>query len=395
MNRTFKLVIPIVAAGAMAACGGTSESPERSTASIRVTTARAAVTQMSERLEAGGTVAASESALISSRIMAPIVGVRVSAGDRVRRGDVLVTLDARDVTDYARQARSGMDAAEHGLQQARAERAAAEADQKLAQAWHARISSLHKRNSATAQERDEAEARLASAEARLAGSEAAINAAQANLAAAKAASGAATTTESFTVIRAPFDALVTERLIDPGNLASPGTPLVRLDSIGDRRVEATVDEARVDFINVGDRVEIIIDDNAASPRPPLVGTVSEIARAVDADRRAFRVKVTLPTGEHARSGTFARIRFNGPARQALTIPSTAVRRHGQVTSAFVVSEGIARLRLLQLGPSSGDVTEVLAGLEAGELVVTTPPPQLMDAQPVTADGDAPATGDRQ
>jgi RND family efflux transporter MFP subunit len=395
MTRMLSLAIPVVAMATMAACGGDDpESPQRATAAIQVTTARAAVEQMTERLEAGGTVAAGESALISSRVVAPILEVRVTAGDQVRRGDVLVVLDARDVADHARQARAGADAAEHSLQQARAARAAAEAERKLAHAWHSRIAALHSRNSATAQELDEAEARLAGAEARLASAGAAISAAQANIVAAQAASGAATTTESFTIIRAPFDGLITERLNDPGNLAAPGTPLVRIESLGERRVEGTIDEARVSFISPGDRVEVIVDDNSAVKRSPIVGTVSEIARAMAADQRAFRVKVLLPRGEPLRTGTFARIRFNGPSRQALAIPLNAVQRHGQLTSVFVVEDGLARVRMLQLGTANENTVEVLAGLDAGEVVVTSPPPQLADAHAVTTSGAAPGKGDR-
>jgi hypothetical protein len=106
------------------------------------------------------------------------------------------------------------------------------------------------------------------------------------------------------------------------------------------------------------------------------------------------VKVLLPRGEPLRTGTFARIRFNGPSRQALAIPVNAVRRHGQITSVFVVEDGVARVRMLQLGTANEDTVEVLAGLDAGEVVVTSPPPQLADAHAVTTSGAAPSKGDR-
>ena len=99
-------------------------------------------------------------------------------------------------------------------------------------AWQARIETLHARNSATDQERDEAQARLSAAAARLAGTQAGIEGADAHLASARAAVAVATATEAFTTVRAPFDGLVTERLIDPGNLAAPGTPLIRLSGSG-------------------------------------------------------------------------------------------------------------------------------------------------------------------
>src|SRR4029450_8922443 len=85
-----------------------------------------------ERLEAGGVVAAQESALVSSRIVSTIDAVGVRAGDRVRAGDVLVTLDARDAGEHTRQASAAAIAAEKALAQARAEQKAAAAQQRVA-----------------------------------------------------------------------------------------------------------------------------------------------------------------------------------------------------------------------------------------------------------------------
>jgi RND family efflux transporter MFP subunit len=377
------ITVPLLAAG-LAAChdgGGTGEPAER--AAITVTTAPASMATAAERLEAGGVVAAPNAAIVTSRIVAPILSVRVRAGDRVRKGDVLVTLDGRDVADQARQAGAAAVAAEKALAQARTQQAAAEAEHRLAAAWHARITGLHAKSSATAQERDEAEARLAGAAARVAGAQAGIDQADAQVTAARAAAGAASTTESFTIVRAPFDGLVTERLTDPGNLAAPGTPLLRVDSDGARHVEARVDEARASLIQPGDRADVLLHGGGAGgEETAFEGTVIEVARAIAADQRAFTVKVALPAAERARTGTFARVRFRGAERRALLIPVSAVRRHGQVTSVFVVEHGEARLRLVHTGDEGPAGVAVLAGLDAGEVVVTSPPAQLTDGHPV-------------
>jgi hypothetical protein len=79
------------------------------------------------------------------------------------------------------------------------------------------------------------------------------------------------------------------------------------------------------------------------------GVVTEVARAIDADQRAFSVKAALPPTVTARTGTFARVVFSGASRRLLQVPATAVQRHGQVTSVFVVQAGVARLRLVQVG----------------------------------------------
>jgi RND family efflux transporter MFP subunit len=217
---------------------------------------------------------------------------------------------------------------------------------------------------------------------------------EANGASARAAAGAATTTQSYATLRAPFDGLITERLSDPGNLASPGLPLLRMESGGPRQVVVRVDEARAAYVHARDRVEVAIDETSpqATGDGIVEGLVTEVARAVDADQRALTVKVALPPTVTIRTGTFARVFFPGAYRRLLRVPAAAVRRHGQVTSLFVVQEGVARLRLVQVGATTKTDIEVLAGLDAGESVVTSPPPGLLDGSPVTLSGPVSLTG---
>src|SRR5687768_9090504 len=330
MNRLLRIVALGVVAGSLSACGSGEDQPQAKAGEpIPVTVAPVATIETAERLEAGGVVAARESASISSRIVATIGAIRVRAGDRVRGGDVLITLEARDVTEHTGQTRASAVAAEKILAQARTEQSAAEAEHRLASAWQKRIATLHARNSATDQERDEAEARLSAAAARLAGAQAGIEGADAQLASARAAVGVATATESFTALRAPFDGLVTERLTDPGNLAAPGIPLLRIESDGPRQVVVRVDEARAAYVNTGDRVSVSIDTAAehTADDKGLQGVVAEVARAVGADQRAFTVKVSLPPTVTARTGSFARVVFRGAPRRVLIVPAPAIQRH--------------------------------------------------------------------
>lgn len=381
---TTLIVLGLTAGGGFACSGGGSHAPAEPAADpMTVTVAPAATIATAERLEAGGTIAALETAALSSRIVATIAGVQVKSGDRVRKGDVLVTLDARDTVEHAQQARASAVAAEKALTQMRNEHRAAEAEHQLAAAWHRRITALHGRNSATDHERDEAQARLAAAGARVASAQATVEFADANLSAARSAAGAATASESYATLRAPFDGQIIERLTDPGNLAAPGVPLLRIESGGSRQAVVRVDEARALYVHAGDLVDVEIDD-AGEEQAALQGSVAEVARAIGADQRAFTVKVSLPRSVTARSGTFARVIFRGRPRQAVVVPERAIRRHGQMTSAFVVQDGVARLRLIQAGSSTAAGVEILAGLDAGELVVIAAPPALADGTKVTA-----------
>jgi hypothetical protein len=111
------------------------------------------------------------------------------------------------------------------------------------------------------------------------------------------------------------------------------------------------------------------------------GMVAEIGRAVDADARAFLVKIALPADAGVRSGTFGRAHFSARPRRALSVPSGALVHRGQVTSVFVVEQDVARVRLVNV---SG--TEVLAGLSESDVVIVAAPPTVTDGSRVTAGG---------
>jgi RND family efflux transporter MFP subunit len=336
---------------------------------------------LDETFETGGIVQARTTATVTSRILAPIIEVRVAPGDRVRLGQLLVVLDGRDLDARTRSAKASAVSAQQRATAADAETRAAEASVALARVTHDRIVSLQAKRSATQQELDEATATLRAAEARAAAAAARLQEATAAVTSAQADSEAASTTESFTQITAPFDGVVTEKMIEPGNMASPGTPLLRLEDTRGFRLDVRVDESRVSTLSVGASVAVVIDSGPGDGGPPLQSAISEIARAVDSDARAFLVKIALPMASGLRSGMFGRARFSAGRRRVLVIPPEAVVRHGQVTSAFVVADGVARLRLINV---SG--REVLAGLSNGERVIVEPSPEVIDGRRVSDGG---------
>jgi RND family efflux transporter MFP subunit len=339
--------------------------------------ARVATTDVADAIDSGGVVQARTTATITARILAPVREVRVSPGDRVRKGQTLIVLDGDDLAAGARAARSAALAAEEGAKAAATERQAADAGLALARASHDRIAGLQAKRSATAQELDEATAALQSAEAHLAGASARTLQAASAVESARAASDQAGTTGSFTTIAAPFDGMVTAKMVEPGNMASPGLPLLRLEDTRGFRLEVRVDESRIGQIRNGDSVLVFLGSGTAS----IIGTVVEVSRAVDADARAFLVKIALPNARGLRSGEFGKARFGGTPRRALTIPSSAIVRQGQLTSVFVVDKGIARVRLVSVSES-----EVLAGLTESEVVILSPPAGVTDGRRVSVGG---------
>jgi RND family efflux transporter MFP subunit len=336
--------------------------------------------------EAGGSVRAYVTAAIASRIVAPVTDVKVRAGDRVRAGQPLVVLDARELRESRTRAEAAARSAAQAALSAQADQAAADAGSTLAQASHTRIATLRAKNSATPAELDaavagleEAAARRNAAAARRLQAEGAIEAAQASARAARVA-------ETYAVLTAPFAGIVTERRVDPGNLATPGVPLLTVEDIGRFRLEASIDAGRAALVRIGSQVPVQIDGIGALAGP---ATVAEIHEAVDPGSHAFIVKIDLPATPGLRSGLFGRVTFSAAAQPGIAVPQSAVVRRGQLAMVYVDEGGRARLRMVHTGAPAAGRVAILAGLRTGDRVIVDPPPALPDGASVTAAAAAP------
>jgi len=378
--------VGMVVAGvvSLAACQSPAAKPAgQAAAAVAASLGRVEAVDWPSTYEAGGVVRARQVAVVSSRVVAPVVAVRVNAGDRVTRGQVLVQLDAREVGAQATRASASASGMRLSLEAAQAERRSAESAVVLARATHQRIKGLLDQNSATAQELDQAVATLAGAEARLAGAIARAAEAETGVAAATAGEEVASVNASYAVLTAPFDGLVSNRQVDPGSMAAPGMPLLTIEDTSAYRLEVRVDESRAHLVAPGIAAEVRIDRGNAEDDGWVAARVAEVA-SVDPALHSFIVKLDLPKSAGLRSGIFGRARVMGPAERVTAVPATAVVRRGQLMLAYVVdADGVARLRLLSPGREGNGRIEVLAGLNQGDRVVLAPSDAIADGTPIT------------
>ena len=384
-TRGLKSTLYVISAlGAMLAAGCSASQPSESVESappVTVSLGQAVSVDWPSRVEAGGIVQAGATAQITSRVIAPIQDVHVRAGDRVTAGQPLVTLDAREVTANATRAAAAMNAAIEAARAATSRTVSAEAELRLARATHTRISGLLEQRSATQQELDQAVAVLNAAEARVQMARSESAASDAARDAARAASEGAAVANSYAVLTAPFDGVIAERMADPGSLAAPGSPLVTVESSGPARLEVRLDETRAGWVTRGQPAEIHLDSDAAAWIP---ATVVEVGRA-DPASHAFLVKLALPAGTTARTGSFGRARFAGKPRRTLAVPSASLVRRAGLTFVFTTdTNNQAHLRPVVPGDVEGDRTEILTGISEGDLVVLTPPASLTDGSRIDA-----------
>lgn len=365
-----------LSAALLAGCGHemrqTQAAAEQAPVAVQATAA--ATMEWPATYEALGTVRARTATAISSKVMGYVREVRVQAGDRVREGQLLISVDARDLEAQYRRAEAGRQEAASAQPEVESAVAAAKAQLELAQATFRRIEDLFRKKSVSNQEFDEAGARLKAAQA---GYQIAV-AKSAQLVArqsqAEQERQAAGILRDYAQITAPFSGIVTARTVEPGVLATPGTTLLTIEREGAYRLEAAVEESRLASVRVGQSVAVSLDALDRS----LTARVSEIVPAVDATSRAYLVKIDLPASPQLRSGMFGRALFPVATRQVLALPQAAVQERGQLQSVLVAEEGIARTRLVTTGARANGQVEVLSGLSAGEKVIFPAPPGLGD-----------------
>ena len=283
-----------------------------------------------------GTVRARLRASIEAKVSGRIEKMPVTAGQAVKKGELLAQLEVREV-----QAR---------LAQAKAVREQTARDRQ-------RLEALLQQKAATQQEYD---AVLARSQV----SEASLQEAQSML--------------DYATITAPFGGVITRKLAEVGDLASPGRALLELEDPSSLRLEADVPEALIGRIQSNGKLPV----RAASLTNEILGTVSEVAPIADPNSRTFRVKLELPAGAGLRAGQFGRVVVPVGQSSNLRIPATALVRRGQMEIVFVIAQKQAQMRLVKTGRRLGEEIEILSGLEAGEPIATEGAAALIDGQPV-------------
>lgn len=292
---------------------------------------------------ASGEIASARRTAVSSRVVARIDEIRVTAGSRVAAGDVVVVLDARDL-----DARLG--ASEEALRSAQARLT-------LARTEHERVRALLDRGVASQRQFDQATSELRSAEAAVKELEEEREAAR--------------TARSFAEIRAPVSGRVVDRLAEPGDTAMPGEPLLRIYDPSLLRVEVPVRESLAVRLRVGQTLPVEIPALGAS----MQGVVDEIVPFADPGARTLLVRARLTSyDERVFAGMFARVAIPAGERRMLLVPASAIEQIGQVSYVDVVdADGAVERRVVTTGATdaSGEV-EILSGVRPSEVVWVPP-----------------------
>lgn len=295
-------------------------------------------------ISTSGKIEAVKSANLSTRMMGHVDKIYVGIGDKVSRGQLLLSINNMDLSAKLAQVNAG-------ITEATAAYDNAEKDLK-------RFTALFEEKSATQKELDDITANFRMVEARLEAARQMKNEVNAQF--------------SYADLRAPFNGVVTNRFINPGDMANPGIPLLEVEAPGKYQVLTLVPESEITKIKQGMKVQVGL--NSLGVNVP--GEVVEVSSSSKNTGGQYRVKVAISeTNAPILTGMYATVKFPIKANdqpKAALIPKEAIVYKGQLSGVYTVSESnTALLRWLRLGRSYGDRVEVLSGLSADESFIVS------------------------
>ena len=295
-------------------------------------------------LTASGVVEAVNSTTLSTRMMGFVDKVHVNVGQKVTKGQLLLSINNSDLSAKQAQATAGITEAQAAFDNAEKD--------------YNRFKSLYEDNSATRKELDDMLAHYNMAKARLEGAKSMANEVRSQFA--------------YSDLRAPFNGVVTSRMIEEGDMANPGVPLISVEAPGNYEVMASIPESEISKVKSGTEVNVFVRSLQAEVK----GKVTEVSSSAINTGGQYLVKVKLEeTDKNILSGMYATVRFpieSSSDMSAILIPTSALVHKGELTGIYTVSQSnTAILRWLRLGRTYGDSVEVLSGLSADEKYIVS------------------------
>jgi RND family efflux transporter MFP subunit len=310
-------------------------------------------------IHASGNIEATETAIISTRIMGLITGVKVRPGDRVKKGQLLTTISNGDILAKRAQAQAMVIESEAALSDAKKD--------------YERFSQLYQQQSASAKEFENVTLNY--------------NSIKAKTEAARQMQKEAEAMLSYTHLTAPFSGVITQRNADEGSMANPGMPILVVEQASSYNVNTFVSERDIAKIRTGAIAEIVIKATGKMIR----GTVSEVNPSSQMTGGQYPIKIRIADQDKhdLYAGMYAHvsIAYSSPTsnkEDRLLVPGEALVQRDQLNGLYTISDGkTALLRWVTVGKAYGDQVEILSGLNGNEKFIIRAEGKLYNGAPVS------------
>ena len=358
MNNIYHKAATILLAGSafLSSCSGSKHDEVKKDNPVVVSVSSAA--QRSDNtISASGRVESKETAVISTRVMGFVTSIKVKAGAKVKKGQLLATIDNSDILAKRAQAQAMI----------------AEADAALADAQkdYERFQDLYKKQSASTKELENVTLKFNSIKAKAEAAHQIKNEADAML--------------TYTNLTAPFAGTVIQRAVDEGSMANPGMPIIMMEQAVGFQITASVTESEIAVLKVGATASIAIK----SINKTFEGKITETSPSSQFNGGQYSIKVSIPENERQGlySGMYATLSIDiekkGQEGSNLLVPSSAIIKKDQLTGIYTVSDNQqALLHWVKLGRSVGNDVEVLSGLNENENFIVRSEGKLYNGVPV-------------
>jgi len=322
---------------------------------ISVKTSQVEANSNNPFLAVSGKIQASNSAELSTRMMGSVNKVHVNVGDKVSKGQLLVSINNTDLQAKRAQINAGITEATIAFNSAKRD--------------YNRFENLFAEKSASQKEMDDMTANYKMAKARLESANQMKNEINAQFA--------------YSNLTAPFSGTVTSRNVEEGSMANPGVPLISIETPGNFEVMTMVPETEISEIKNGIAVDVLVK----SINKTLKGQVSEVSISSKNTGGQYLVKINLDkTDANILSGMFTTVQFPVERKaksELVLIPTEAIITNGQLSGIYTVSQSnTAVLRWLRLGRTYGNQVEVLSGLNSDEVYIISADGKLFNGVPI-------------
>lgn len=344
----------LLASMALVACGESQETPNgRDLQTWQLPIITVGEQELPEQYTSVGSITAERQINISSRISSYITELPVEEGEQVENGQVLAVLDHKELNNQISSARAAAKSAQAVLTDSINDVGRFEALLAQGSISEAKVRKVRLQQ-ATAEE---------------------------NLKAAQAALALARSQSQYVQIRSPTSGIVIRRHQSVGDLATPGVPLLAIETRDRLKFETFVAESQLANISVGDPVQLQIDNFGQT----LSAEISQIVYAGDPVTRSYKTTLLLPGQTGLYSGMYGRATFTVGHSSNVTIPLSALVEKSGLQGVYVVdSDNHLRFRWLRIRRLWPDVVEIASGLDAGERIVTDVAAGIREGDRITA-----------